>query len=477
LILVLGDLVVLTCLWLVVAGFVRHLWGEELNQLALRGTAVVAAGAVLLVWNRLYRATVRAVRTVEVSRLAVVAAGCGAVGYLTGLVPRHHPSAAVFAAVGTFVALLLYRTLYRSWVGALHRRGECLRSVVVVAPQRDADVILTHLSNFPEIGYRVSGVIDSIPWPAERSPGGVAEIVEIARGLKVAGLLVASGALPSAEMAQLTRSALTLGLDMQLWSGVPGLDPQRLQPLPLGHQAAFAVAAPRMSNAALMVKRALDLVLASILLVASSPVLLIASVWIKLEDGGPIIFRQTRIGKDGRQFTLFKFRSMVVDAEAKLADLRQRNERLNSPLFKMEADPRVTRSGRFLRATSIDELPQLVNVLRGDMTLVGPRPALADEVASFDEELLRRLRVTPGVTGLWQVRARENPSFEVYRDLDLFYVENWSLAMDLSILASTVTSVLVRAVRRSRPTPPSTELPSLSGEAGVQQNAFTGVVE
>ena len=237
-----------------------------------------------------------------------------------------------------------------------------------------------------------------------------------------------------------------------------------------------------MSTAALLVKRVIDVIFSTVLLVGTAPILLAAAVWIKLEDGGPVIFRQTRIGKDGRKFTVFKLRSMVVDAEARLAEIRHRNERSNSPLFKLEADPRVTKAGHFLRATSIDELPQLFNVLRGDMTLVGPRPALTEEVASFDEELLRRLRVTPGVTGLWQVKARENPSFEVYRDLDLFYVENWSLSMDLAILAGTVTSVLMRGLRRVRSADPTPVEPASSpsepeSRHTVRANVFTGVVE
>jgi exopolysaccharide biosynthesis WecB/TagA/CpsF family protein len=166
------------------------------------------------------------------------------------------------------------------------------------------------------------------------------------------------------------------------------------------------------------------------------------------------LFRQRRIGKDGREFTVFKFRSMVVDAEARLAELVQHNER-HGPLFKVDVDPRITRIGRFLRATSIDELPQLINVVRGEMTLVGPRPALADEVAQFDEELLRRLRVVPGVTGLWQVEARDNPSFDAYRSLDLFYVDNWSIGIDIAILVSTAAAVLARSVRALRRHPPT----------------------
>jgi lipopolysaccharide/colanic/teichoic acid biosynthesis glycosyltransferase len=183
-------------------------------------------------------------------------------------------------------------------------------------------------------------------------------------------------------------------------------------------------------------------------------VLGLIALLVKTEDRGPVLFRQQRVGRDGVEFEMLKFRSMCVDAEAKLAALRATNER-HGPLFKMDgADPRVTRIGRFLRATSLDELPQLLNVLRGDMSLVGPRPALASEVAEFPAELRARHQVRPGITGLWQVEARDNPSFEAYRRLDLFYVENWSLALDLIILLGTVEQVLLRPLlNRRRPTP------------------------
>jgi lipopolysaccharide/colanic/teichoic acid biosynthesis glycosyltransferase len=190
----------------------------------------------------------------------------------------------------------------------------------------------------------------------------------------------------------------------------------------------------------------LDLTIAPLALLATAPMLVIVALMVRREDGGPVIFRQQRVGKDGREFTLFKFRSMVVNAENQLADLVDQNER-RGPLFKVEDDPRVTGVGKFLRATSLDELPQLMNVVRGEMTLVGPRPAMVHEVAQYDEELLRRLQVTPGVTGLWQVEGRDNPSFEAYRSLDLFYVENWSLGVDLAILMSTTAAVLGRAAR------------------------------
>jgi len=170
---------------------------------------------------------------------------------------------------------------------------------------------------------------------------------------------------------------------------------------------------------------------------------------IKFTDGGPVFFRQERVGRHGTLFPMVKFRSMVVDAEAKRGQLEAANER-NGPLFKIDHDPRVTRIGRFLRATSFDELPQLFNVLRGEMAIVGPRPALASEVSQFDERLLDRLKVRPGMTGLWQVEARDNPHFGAYRRLDLFYVDNWSLNLDLVIVVATIDQLLARTLQHTR---------------------------
>jgi lipopolysaccharide/colanic/teichoic acid biosynthesis glycosyltransferase len=161
-----------------------------------------------------------------------------------------------------------------------------------------------------------------------------------------------------------------------------------------------------------------------------------------------VLFRQERIGREGEPFTLLKLRTMETDAEAHRGDIESMNERNGGPLFKATGDPRRTRVGRVLERLSIDEVPQLVNVLRGEMSLVGPRPALPDEVGRFDDALLARLTVAPGITGLWQVEARDNPAFYAYRRLDLFYVENWSVTLDLTILLATVRAVIVRPFRR-----------------------------
>jgi lipopolysaccharide/colanic/teichoic acid biosynthesis glycosyltransferase len=170
------------------------------------------------------------------------------------------------------------------------------------------------------------------------------------------------------------------------------------------------------------------------------PVFALVALMVRLSSRGPIFFRQERVGYHGGPFTVLKFRTMVADAEEQLDGLMDQNE-ATGPLFKIKRDPRVTSVGRFLRKWSLDELPQLWNVLVGDMSLVGPRPPLAREVAQYEDWMMSRLEVRPGLTGLWQVSGRSDLPFEDYVRLDLFYIENWSLAYDLFIIAKTVPSL------------------------------------
>ncbi|MEO8272553.1 MAG: sugar transferase [Chloroflexota bacterium] len=188
---------------------------------------------------------------------------------------------------------------------------------------------------------------------------------------------------------------------------------------------------------ALVVKRAFDMLVSGAALIVGSPILLAIAVGIRLRDGTPIMFRQTRIGLHGRTFEMLKFRTMSVDAERRLEELMAQSE-IDGAAFKMTDDPRVTRSGRLLRRISLDELPQLWNVLRGDMSLVGPRPALPREVENYDIWHRRRLSMKPGITGLWQVSGRRSPSFDTWAQLDLSYIDRWSLWLDLKILARTL---------------------------------------
>jgi exopolysaccharide biosynthesis polyprenyl glycosylphosphotransferase len=196
-------------------------------------------------------------------------------------------------------------------------------------------------------------------------------------------------------------------------------------------------------EAGLAVKRVVDIVGSLAGLVVLSPLLLATAVTIRRRDGTPVLFRQTRAGLNGRPFTICKFRTMVPGAESRLAEVRHLNEH-HGIVFKAAEDPRVTPLGRTLRAASIDELPQLWNVLKGDMSLVGPRPPLVSEVAEYDIWHRRRLSMKPGITGLWQVEARREPEFDRWVERDLAYIDRWSLMLDLKILLQTVPAVFAR---------------------------------
>jgi exopolysaccharide biosynthesis polyprenyl glycosylphosphotransferase len=201
------------------------------------------------------------------------------------------------------------------------------------------------------------------------------------------------------------------------------------------------LSAPELTGPRRALKDVADRAVAGVAVLLLLPVLAGIALVVRLTSPGPALYRQRRVGRDGRLFTVLKFRSMHVDADARQAAVDAENEGAG-PLFKMKRDPRITGVGRWLRRTSLDELPQLVNVVLGDMSLVGPRPALPREVAAYDDVTRRRLLVRPGLTGLWQVHGRSDLSWEETRRLDVRYVENWSLGFDLSILVRTVDAVL-----------------------------------
>jgi exopolysaccharide biosynthesis polyprenyl glycosylphosphotransferase len=198
---------------------------------------------------------------------------------------------------------------------------------------------------------------------------------------------------------------------------------------------------PELAGGKQVVKAAFDKLLAGLALIFLAPLFLVIAIAVRLDDRGPVFFRQTRVGRDGKTFRLFKFRTMVVDAEQRKAQLEALNEGAGV-LFKMRRDPRITKVGAGLRRWSLDELPQLLNVLIGDMSLVGPRPALPLEVARYGDHMRRRLVVKPGITGLWQVSGRSGLAWEEAFRLDLRYVDNWSLALDLQILWKTWSAVI-----------------------------------
>ena len=416
-----------------------------------RSVILTGVSLALLAGQHLYRSNVCSSRIVELSglaRVAVFGASFSVVGYrVIGVQPR--PAAAVVGGLLSLALLISVRGFYDTWLRAERTRGRFTRPVVVVGQGEEAGRVLDLLGHHPDLGYRVCGLvgdpgtaaIHGLPWMGEPHHALEAITASGATG----AVLIASG-LPAAEVNRLTQGLLERGLHVQASAGLWGVGHSRLNVAPLAHEPFFSLKAAGLSPAQLRIKRTLDLAVALSVLALSAPILLLVALAVKLQDGGPVLFRQARVGRNGQTFTLLKFRTMAVDAEARMDELKAQNER-NGPLFKMEKDPRVTRVGRLLRATSLDELPQLLNVMGGSMSMVGPRPALPLEVAAFDDDLLGRHSLPPGITGLWQIEARDNPSFYAYRHLDLFYVENWSCALDLMVLAGTVPNLLARSVR------------------------------
>ena len=233
-----------------------------------------------------------------------------------------------------------------------------------------------------------------------------------------------------------------LEVDLVVSPGVVDVAGPRLTMQPVSGLPLIHVEKPQYSGAQRFQKRAFDIAVSVVVLSAALPVMVVAAIAIKLTSKGPTFYRSERVGMDGRPFQLIKFRTMVVDADAQMEMLKARNESVGGVLFKIRDDPRVTAVGRFLRRYSIDELPQFFNVLRRDMSVVGPRPPLRQEVDTYSDQVRRRLLVLPGITGLWQISGRSDLSWEDSVRLDLSYVENWSIANDLIIAAKTVRAVL-----------------------------------
>jgi exopolysaccharide biosynthesis polyprenyl glycosylphosphotransferase len=225
-------------------------------------------------------------------------------------------------------------------------------------------------------------------------------------------------------------------------SGVVDVAGPRLQIRPVAGLPLLHIDKPQYKAAGQLHKLVFDVVGAAGILLVLSPLMVAVAVAVKVTSRGPVFYKSERIGLNGQPFAMLKFRSMVADANAKLAGLLEAQGTADKPLFKIENDPRITRVGKFIRRYSIDEIPQLINVLKGDMSLVGPRPQVAKEVALYDRAAARRLFVKPGMTGLWQVSGRSNLGWEDSVRLDLFYVENWSLLDDIAILARTVRAVI-----------------------------------
>jgi exopolysaccharide biosynthesis polyprenyl glycosylphosphotransferase len=343
------------------------------------------------------------------------------------------------------VLLLTGRTAARRVLVAARARGLSLHRVIVVGDRRAVVSLAFELRRERAAGFDVVGAC--MPEPGDRFRdsdelpvlGTLDDIPAIVRQYDADTVAVAS-AVPPETVRRLSWGLEGSGVDLVVAPSVVDVAGPRVSVRPVAGLPLLHVDEPELTGGKRVAKNVLDRVLAALALLLLSPILVTLAVAIRLNTPGPALFRQTRIGRDGREFQVVKFRTMYVDAEARLAELRRHNE-TDGLLFKITDDPRITRIGRFLRRTSIDELPQLINVVVGDMSLVGPRP-LPVKDSDFTGDVRRRLLVRPGITGLWQVNGRSQLSWEDAVRLDLYYVENWSIALDLTILGRTVGAVL-----------------------------------
>ena len=358
---------------------------------------------------------------------------------------------AIAFPLGLF-ALSVNRHVARVFLAAQRRRGRCMTAVLAVGEPISATVLAQSLTRRPSDGYSVVGVC---------TPGGVARESIVVPGLGPVRVFAYDGdirhaiAASQADTVALTSAAELgpegmrdlswqlekLGVDLVVSPGIVDVAGPRLTVRPVGDLPLIHVDKPRYLGAKRFQKRAFDVCFSVLALLAASPVMVVAAVAVKLTSRGPVFYRAERTGLDGVPFRMIKFRTMVVDADRRLAEVADLNDCVGGVLFKIRSDPRVTSAGRLLRRYSIDELPQFINVLLGEMSVVGPRPPLQCEVQTYDHRVRRRLLVRPGITGLWQVSGRSDLSWEDSVRLDLSYVENWSMLSDLAIAAKTVGAI------------------------------------
>jgi exopolysaccharide biosynthesis polyprenyl glycosylphosphotransferase len=363
----------------------------------------------------------------------------------------HVPIARVFVAVALPLATLLtlaQRSAHRSWLRRQRAKGRFLQTALLVGPEPGVAALRRQLLQQEAYGYRVVGCCLPATGAGSRQfdglpvLGGLDDVAAVVRRHEVDTVAV----LPSRELdgAALRRLGWELErtrADLLLAPAVTEVVGPRVRVRPVCGLSLLQMERPELRGVRGLIKASFDRVVAAIGLLLLVPVLLAVSIAVKATSPGPVLFRQERVGRDGRTFPMLKFRSMTVGAERMLDHLAHRSDG-NGVLFKMTHDPRVTRVGRFLRRYSLDELPQLVNVLKGEMSLVGPRPPLRTEVERYGVDMHRRFVVKPGLTGLWQVSGRSNLSWDDTVRIDVHYVENWSLLLDLMIIGRTFRAVL-----------------------------------
>jgi exopolysaccharide biosynthesis polyprenyl glycosylphosphotransferase len=324
-----------------------------------------------------------------------------------------------------------------------------MSNVVAVGGESSVTELVTELRRDPHSGLRVVGICLPDAMLSGQTHlgipvlGGFDDVEYAVRATYADTVAVTSAAeMNSGRLRRLSWQLEKADTDLVVAPGLMEVAGPRLHIRPVAGLPLLHVEEPEFSGMRRLIKGAVDRVGAGVVLLLLSPVILVVGALVRLTTPGPALFRQTRIGKDGREFSMIKFRTMVRDAESRKAELAAANDRADGLLFKIRADPRITPLGRFLRKYSLDELPQLFNVVAGSMSLVGPRPPLPAEVAKYGDDVRRRLLVKPGLTGLWQISGRSDLTWEESVRLDLRYVENWTLMYDVMILWKTIFTVV-----------------------------------
>jgi exopolysaccharide biosynthesis polyprenyl glycosylphosphotransferase len=366
------------------------------------------------------------------------------------------PRSIVLIAVGLVaVALGLRRLVYRILLYRRYARGVGTRNVLIVGTCPQAHALRHHLESVPELGYTFKGFIDlndidlkainlnAQEWSGPEGSTATAEVVgtletvfQQARKHHVEEVFVISHhdrSIVQGLFEQARVQGVSLRVVPDLYDGLARSSPIEY----IGQFPTVPLHCGQVPELGLILKRGLDILFSGMVLLAFLPLLAVIAFAVKLDSPGPVFYSSERIGKKGRVFRCTKFRTMVRDAEQRRAEILHMNER-DDVLFKISNDPRITGVGHILRKYSLDELPQFWNVLQGDMSVVGPRPPLASEVEKYKPNHLRRLDVTPGITGLWQVEGRQDPSFASYVSLDVTYINQWSVWLDLKIILRTI---------------------------------------
>jgi exopolysaccharide biosynthesis polyprenyl glycosylphosphotransferase len=355
-------------------------------------------------------------------------------------------SLVLFIWLVTILVLGIGRLFISGAMGMLYRMGHGETRLLVVGSGRLGKIIMQHIAANPDLGYSIVGFLHDLNEPLGdfgrfKMLGTIDDIGQVIRSMQVDEVIIA---LPSNMHQQSIRSVRLcerLGAEFKLIPDLYELNLSRIDMETIEGIPLLGIRQASLNTIQRFFTRMIDITIASGILLLGSPIWLFLAAAVRLSSPGPAIFKQPRVGLNGTHFSCYKFRSMYKDADQRLAHLLDKNE-AQGPLFKMKSDPRITPVGKFLRRTSLDEIPQLLNVLKGDMSLVGPRPAVPREVAQYEEWHKGRLAIKPGLTGLWQVRGRSDLSFDEGVLMDLYYIENWSLHLYIQILLRTIPAVL-----------------------------------